>query len=284
MNMNMNNKVDLLEKDFNRLSKFIHAELGIKMPAVKKVLIESRLQKRLRWLDIETFGEYCDYLLSPRGREVELTNFINKITTNKTDFFREPAHFNYLNDQILPDLIKSWRGERGQLTVWSAGCSSGEEPYTLAMVLDHYKEQNTRLAFDYSILGTDISMEALRTAISGVYSESRIQPLTLEMKKKYLLRSKAKERQLVKIVHNLRKKVNFKILNFMDKKYSIGKMDIIFCRNVIIYFNKKVQEQTLLKLCDNLKPGGYFFQGHSESIHGFKLPLKNVYPTIYQKI
>jgi len=280
----MNNKINLLEKEFKTLSDFIYTELGIKMPPAKRVLLESRLQKRLRWLGIESFAEYCDYLLSSQGKKSEMTNFINKITTNKTDFFREPDHFNYLINHVLPDLINSWNGQRRQLTIWSAGCSTGEEPYTLAIVLNDFKERNPELPFDYRIIGTDISFEALHTAKRAVYSESRVAPMTLETKKKYLLKSKNKERELVKIIPALREKVEFKVLNFMDAHYPLGKVDIIFCRNVIIYFNKQTQEETLIKLCKNLKPGGYFFQGHSESIHGFDVPLKNVHPTVYKKI
>ncbi len=277
-------KVDLLEKDFDRLSKFIYDELGIKMPPAKKVLLESRLQRRLRGLDIRTFGDYCDFLLSPQGRETELKHFINKITTNKTEFFREPGHFNYLVNLVLPELIESWNGQYRQLMVWSAGCSTGEEPYTLAMVLEDYKSNNPQVPFDYKIIGTDISLEALQIAKTGVYGEARALPISLEMKKKYLLKSKNKGKQLVKIISSLRKKIELRVLNFMDHDYPMGKMDIVFCRNVIIYFNKQTQEETLKKLCNNLKTGGYFFQGHSETIHGFDLPLKVVNPTVYKKI
>jgi chemotaxis protein methyltransferase CheR len=281
----MTETIALLENDFNRLSQFIHQQFGIKMPPAKKVLLESRLQKRLRALDINTFKAYCDYLLSPQGRDNELVNFIDKITTNKTDFFREAEHFSFLTNQLLPELTTSREDARHNLTVWSAGCSTGEEPYTLAMVLNQFKDLHPELSFDYSIIGTDISMEVLRNAKTAVYKESCVDPIPLALKKKYLLRSKNKEKQLIKIVPLLRNKVNFYELNFMEHHYPMDKnMDIIFCRNVIIYFDKPTQKKILNKICQHLRIGGYFFQGHSESLQGFNLPLKAIYPTIYQKI
>jgi chemotaxis protein methyltransferase CheR len=192
----MTETITLLENDFNRLSQFIHQQFGIKMPPAKKILLESRLQKRLRALDLSTFKAYCDYLLSPQGRDNELVNFIDKITTNKTDFFREAEHFSFLTNQLLPELTTS-RGDAWQnLTIWSAGCSTGEEPYTLAMVLNQYKDLHPELSFDYSIIGTDISMEVLRNAKTAVYKESYADPIPLALKKKYLLRSKNKEKQV----------------------------------------------------------------------------------------
>jgi len=281
----MSNAISLNSKDFDRLSAFIHAEYGIRMPPVKKVLLESRLQKRLRSLNFADFREYCDYLFSPEGRSNELLHFIDKITTNKTDFFREPDHFIQLTNAILPSIIRSWEGAHNQLDVWSAGCSTGEEPYTLTMVFEEYKDQNPQQKLNYSILATDISQEVLNIGQKAVYNESRVEPISYALKRKYLLRSKVKDKQLVKIIPALRSKVVFKMLNFMDSDYGLNKQfDIIFCRNVIIYFDKPTQEQIIQKLCGCLKRGGFFFQGHSESIQGFKLPLRSVYPTIYQKI
>lgn len=281
----MTETIALLENDFNRLSHFIHQQFGIKMPPAKKVLLESRLQKRLRALDIGTFKAYCDYLLSPQGRDNELVNFVDKITTNKTDFFREVEHFDFLTNHLLPNLTTSIRDSGRKLTLWSAGCSTGEEPYTLAMVVNDYQDLHPKVTFDYSIIGTDISMEVLRNAKMAVYKESCADPIPLALKKKYLLRSKNREKQLIKIVPLLRNKVDFYTLNFMEDHYPIDKsMDIIFCRNVIIYFDKPTQKKILNKICQHLSVGGYFFQGHSESLQGFNLPLKAIYPTIYQKI
>jgi len=280
----MQQTVSLLKKDFLRLSDFINREYGIKMPPVKKTLLESRLQKRLRKLELGTFQEYCNYLFSAQGLQNEIPHFINKITTNKTDFFREPDHFDYLVQYAVPELIRSGVVSQKELEIWSAGCSSGEEPYTLGMVIDHYYDQHPNLKTGFSVLGTDISLEVLKTAQRAVYHEMRIAPVPMGMRKKYLLRSKSRDKEVIKIAPELRRQIRFEQLNFMDKEFGFKKsFDIIFCRNVIIYFDKPTQEEILNRLCRHLVKGGYFFQGHSESIQGMSLPLKAVSPTIYRK-
>lgn len=280
----MHNAITLKDKDFYRLSDFIQNDYGIKMPLVKKVLLESRLQKRLKALNINSFEEYCDYLFSPEGKADELKFFIDKVTTNKTDFFREPEHFHHLTKTVLPNIIKSWNSVHHQLQVWSAGCSTGEEPYTIAMVIQNFVDQNPQFRLNYSILATDISQEVLTTGNNAIYSEDKVDPVEYALKKKFLLRSKEKNKNLVKIIPEIRNRIQFKILNFMDSHYPINKqVDIVFCRNVIIYFDKPTQESIINKLCKTIKPGGYFFQGHSESIQGFDVPLRPVFPTIYQK-
>ncbi|MBU3917236.1 chemotaxis protein CheR [bacterium] len=281
----MSHVVSLLKKDFVRLSEFIHTEYGIKMPEVKKTLLESRLQKRLRLLEINSFKGYCDYLFSPQGMTDEIPHFIDKITTNKTDFFRENEHFEFLVSNALPTIISSWKGSCKNLNVWSAGCSTGEEPYTLAMILSDFAERNRTINLSFSILATDISPEVLKTAKNAIYHEMRAVPIPLPMKKKYLLRSKIKDRKVIKMAPEIRKHVNFERLNFMDNNYKMPNgMDIIFCRNVIIYFDKPTQGQILSKILDHLNPGGFFFQGHSESTQRMDLPIRQIFPTVYQKI
>ncbi|MCP4754599.1 MAG: protein-glutamate O-methyltransferase [Proteobacteria bacterium] len=280
----MHQTVSLLKDDFFRLSEFIHAEYGIKMPPVKKTLLESRLQKRLRKLEIRSFKEYCNYLFSPEGRDYEIPHFIDKITTNKTDFFREADHFEYLVESVVPEMIRSWKGIPKNLKVWSAGCSTGEEPYTLAMVLKEFADKTMGVKPNISILATDISMEVLRTAKRAVYHEMRVAPVPMTMRKKYLLRSRDKSQKVVRIAPELRKLVQFGRLNFMDRDFGFkSPMDIVFCRNVVIYFDKHTQQDILSRLCRHLVPGGYFFQGHSESVQGMDLPLEQVQPTIYRK-
>ena len=276
--------VSLLKKDFLRLSDFINREYGIKMPPVKITLLESRLQKRLRKLELGTFQEYCDYLFSAQGLQNEIPHFIDKITTNKTDFFREPDHFDYLIQTAVPELLHSGTASRNELKIWSAGCSSGEEPYTLGMVIGNYLDQHPNLNMGFSILGTDISPEVLKAAKRAVYHEMRIAPVPMNMRKKFLLRSKSRDKEVVKIAAELRRRIQFEQLNFMDKDFGFNRLfDIIFCRNVIIYFDKPTQEAILNRICRYLVTGGYFFQGHSESIQGMSLPLKPVSPTIYRK-
>ena len=274
----------LNESDFNRLSRFIESEDGIKMPSVKKTMLESRLLKRLRKLQIPDYKQYCDYLFSPEGRKEEIPNFINKVTTNKTDFFREPDHFTYLSQFILPKLLSRPGSSNRHLKIWSAGCSSGEEAYTLAMVISEYMEKNPNSAANFSILATDISEDVLSMGRKAVYDSSRIEPIPISLRKKYLLKSRDRSSSIVKMAPEIRKRVTFRKLNLMDRDFRMkDDIHIAFCRNVIIYFNKETQESILNKIIKNLVPQGYLFQGHSESVQGMSLPLKPIHPTIFKK-
>jgi len=266
--------------DFQRLSEFIYDHCGIKMPPVKKVMLEARLQKRLRSLGITSYKDYCDYLFDSPHRESEYVHMIDCVTTNKTDFFREPVHFHFLTDTLLPEYVKTERSEK--FTIWSAACSSGEEPYTMAMVLNDFASHCT--GFHYSILATDISTKVLEKARIAIYEEDQTAGIPFEMKKKYLLRGKDRQKGLVRISPELRACVQFQRLNLMDARLMAPEsIHVIFCRNVIIYFDRKTQEELLTKLCSYLKPGGYLFLGHSETIHGFALPFTRISSTIYRK-
>ncbi|MBI5643258.1 MAG: protein-glutamate O-methyltransferase [Deltaproteobacteria bacterium] len=273
------------EKVFGLLSGFIHRELGIKMPPAKRALLESRLQKRLRALGMKGFSEYCDFVFSPAGLEQELVHMIDLVTTNKTDFFREPYHFDFLTRTAVPDLIRTCEaGIKKPLSVWSAGCSTGEEPYTIAMVLNEYSGSCPELDFDYRITGTDISTRVLSMAGKGIYKEDRITPVPLDLKKKYVLKSKDSSKGLVRIVPELRTRLKLKRLNFMEEDFGFPeKQDIIFCRNVIIYFDKATQATLFNKFAGCMHPGSYMFIGHSETLSGFDLPFSKVAPSIYRK-
>ncbi len=267
------NQATMSNKDFSRLKEFIYKECGINIVDSKKTMLESRLQKRLRRLNLKSFSQYCDYLFSPQGIEEELTDMINQVTTNKTDFFREPAHFEYLRRKVLPELTRPGK----TITVWSAGCSSGEEPYTLAMVLKEF-------GCNFIIFATDISTKVLDKARLAVYDKEQINPVPPAMKKKYLLVSKDKTKNLYRVVPELRAHVRFRRLNFMDGDFGFREpIDIIFCRNVIIYFDKPTQEKLLNKFCDYLSPNGYIFMGHSETLLGMDVPLVQSAPTIYRR-
>ncbi|MGK5090686.1 protein-glutamate O-methyltransferase [Deltaproteobacteria bacterium TL4] len=274
----------LSEKEFKRLSEYVYEHLGIKLPPVKKTLLESRLQRRLRFCNLQSFGAYCDYLFSPQGTTQELPEFINTVTTNKTDFFREPEHFDYLIKKALPDLLNDPQVLRRKLTLWSAGCSKGDEPYTLGMVLKNFFEQSTACRVPFSILATDISTNVLKTAISGVYNEEMITPVPMELRKKYLLKSKDRSQKIVRIAPEIRNLITFRQLNLMDQSFDLrDPVDIIFCRNVIIYFDRPTQERLFNKFCRYLSPGGYVFIGHSETLQGMEVPLVQVSPTVYKK-
>ncbi|NTU42169.1 MAG: protein-glutamate O-methyltransferase [Nitrospirales bacterium] len=271
------------EQDFDKLSQFIHMHCGIKITPAKKVMIEARLSKRMKLLGIIGFRSYCDYLFSNKGLAEELRHMIDVITTNKTDFFREPAHFNYLITKAIPELICLHKaGIERKLRIWSAGCSTGEEPYTLAMILHDLTER--RQGFNYEILATDISSRVLEAAQIAVYEEEKIIPVTEEMKKKYLLRGRNEHSGKVRIVPELRAMVTFRRLNFMEADFELkAPMDIIFCRNVIIYFDRDTQEKLMRKFYNHLMPGGYLFLGHSETLNGMSIPLASVAPTVYRK-
>jgi chemotaxis protein methyltransferase CheR len=270
----------LTHAEFQRLSSFIYDELGIKLPDMKKVMLESRLQRRLRDLGMTSFKDYIDYVFSKHGRDNEMVHMFDVVTTNKTDFFRENMHFEYMNQFILKEVAQK---NSNFVNIWSAGCSSGEEPYTLTIVLSEAIENG--LISDFKILATDISTRILKMAVDAIYPLNRIEDIPLHLKKKYFLKSKDTLNKTARVIPELRRKITFERLNFMDDVYPINQIfDIVFCRNVIIYFDHQTQERVITKLCSKLKTGGYLFLGHSESIAGMNLPLVNVKPTVFRKI
>lgn len=269
----------LNDNEFNRLSEFIQTNYGIKLPQGKRIVLQGRLQKRLKVLSMNDFKTYVDYVFSVEGQG-EIVNMIDVVSTNKTDFFRESAHFDYLSNTILPELLNGNRYKT--VRVWSAGCSSGEEPYTLAMVINEFKEKNPGM--EYNILATDISTQMLQKGVDAVYRLDHTVDIPLYLKKKYLLRSKDPSLGQVRIVKELRDKVQFRRVNFMDSVYQVeNEFDIIFCRNALIYFERPVQEAIINKLCQHLVKGGYFVLGHSETITNMNVPLERVASTISRK-
>lgn len=272
-------KAKLSESDFNRLSNFIYTNYGIKMPRVKQVMLQSRLQKRLRELNMSTFKEYVDYVFTSEGQDNEVVHMIDVVSTNKTDFFREPVHFEFMQSHILPEFMQKTRNKT--FKAWSAGSSSGEEAYTIAISINEFKDKNG--GPEFSIYATDISSRILKSAAEAIYKEQRIENLPLNLKRKYFLRSKNHDLENVRVIPELRRKVTFERLNFMDHTYPGTEVfDLILCRNVLIYFDRPTQEEVIGKLCMKLKKGGYFFLGHSESLTNMKLPLIQLKPTIFQ--
>jgi chemotaxis protein methyltransferase CheR len=271
-------------KDFDRFSRLIYSECGIKMPPHKKSMLEARMRKRLRALDFSSYEQYSEFFFKLADHAQELVHLIDEVTTNKTDFFREPAHFDFLTRFALPQLIDSHgAGIDRPLRLWSAGCSSGEEPYTLAMVLSEFAEQCP--GFRFEILATDISTKVLDKASLAIYRSERVEPVSLQMQKKYLLRSKNPEQKQVRIVPELRQKVTFRRLNFMGDDFGIDQsMDVIFCRNVIIYFDRPTQQRLLQRFCQVQHSGQFLFMGHSETLSGMDLPLKQMAPAVYRRI
>ncbi len=275
-------KAQLSDKDFEAFSQFIYSQFGIKMPPVKRIMLQGRLLKRIRELNMNTYTEYKDYLFSKDGQKEEIYNFLNVVTTNKTDFFREPVHFEFLKHTVLPDYMAS--GKRDTFKIWSAGCSSGEELYTISITLNEFKSENP--GFNFSMLGTDISQNVLSKAAKGIYPLNKVDIVPIDLKKKYLLKSKDKVNPTVKVRPELQQNLSLKYLNLMDASYSSinEKFDVIFCRNVLIYFDRQTQESVINKLSYHLKPGGYFFIGHSESLTGMNVSLEHIKPTVFRKI
>ena len=278
---NLDGATELSHANFQRLAEFITSELGIKMPDSKLTMVNSRLLRRVRDLHLESLEHYCHYLFAGGSAE-ERDHFINAITTNKTDFFREPEHFAYLTHTALPALRRAaGPGRCWRTRVWSAGCSSGEEPYTLAMLLNEYAQQNH--GFDFAILATDVSTRVLEQARLGIYHETQISPVPHDFRVKHILRSKKRGETLVRVAPRLRQKVSFHRLNFMATQYPIAEIfDVIFFRNVLIYFDKPTQEMVINRICRHLAPGGYLFVGHSESLAGLEIPVTSVQASIFR--
>lgn len=271
----------LSAEEFKRLSEFITSNYGIKLPEHKKVMVEGRLHKRLKALNIETFAEYIELVLGDEETE-EVINMINAVSTNKTDFFREPAHFDYMTKEILPDLFK--RSGHDGIKIWSAAASTGEEIYTIAMVLEEFMRSSGMKKQAYSIFGTDISVDVLRAAVNGVYHINRISDVPMDLKRRYFLKNKDPKNPTVRMKPELRHKTKFGRLNLMDEDYALDDTyDIIFCRNVLIYFDRINQEKVINRLARKLKPGGYLFVGHSESLFDKGTDFQLVKPTIYKK-
>lgn len=274
-------KEELKQKEFELISKYINQNFGIKLPEHKRIMLQGRLINRLVKLNLSSFKEYTDYVFSEQGRVLELPHMIDYISTNKTDFYRESVHFKIIKETIIPYFLENSSSKL--MNIWSAACSSGEEAYTIAMTCA--EEANIHLGLDFTILATDISSRMLLQGKKAIYTLKASESIPNETKKKYLLKNKDSKKSEVRIKKIIRDKVLFKWHNLMDKEYFFNQeFDIIFCRNVLIYFSKEDQLHVLNNLYKNLKMGGFLILGHSESITHFNLPLKNVGQTVFQKI
>lgn len=268
---------NLKDEDFNRFRDLIYREAGIKLNDVKKILVQSRLIKRLRELRLDNFSEYHNYLVN--NYDNEKINFINSITTNKTDFFRENDHFDYMRNVILPGIEKSRLRE---IRIWSAGCSSGEEPYTIAMtVMDYYgKRQMPELL----ILATDIDTQVLQKGITGIYPEDRLATVDERIIDTYFT-SDGEQSRNYEVKDFVKKCIYFRRLNLLQDEYPMKKQfDIIFCRNVIIYFDRDTQRKLFDKFHEYLKDDGFLLIGHSENITSITDKFRLCGRTIYRKV
>lgn len=255
----------------------IYRESGIVLTPEKKSLISARLHKRLKALGLGSFAEYLHFLQTAPERDDEIIAMIDEITTNKTAFFREPHHFDYLVSHVLPSLATS---DWSVLNIWSAGCSTGEEPYTLAMVLAEYFG-TTR---NFNIIATDLSTQALTTAQRAIYSNDLGTPIPFGLRQKYTLTGRGRQTGSFRIVPELRERVTFTHVNLIDRIWDMpGQFHIIFCRNVMIYFDRKTREAIVARFRKHLRDGGYLFIGHSETLGDVENRFVQKRPTIYAR-
>ncbi len=267
------------ERNFARLAALIQDYCGIKMPQGKRTMLAVRLRRRVVALKLADLDAYCDRLFAAGGLETELVHLINAVSTNKTDFFREPTHFDFMWNTALPSLVEAGRR---QIKVWSAAASIGAEAYSAAMVLQEFRR--LKQGPDYSVIATDISTDVLEVAVAGRFPEAMMDPVPADLYGRYVLQARDPERHEVRIVPQLRAKIAWGRLNLMDERYPVGRdMDLIFCRNILIYFDKPTQDAVLARLSSHLQPGGYLILGHSETGAGSSLPLTLVLNSIYQK-
>ena len=257
---------------------------GIRLPPEKKIMFQARLQKRLRELDILSFEEYAEKLSHSYGDSSELTTLADYISTNKTEFFREKTHFSFLTSRIIPEFLNEISAYRmPQLKVWSAGCSSGQEAYSIAISLEEYMRQKAS-RFEYSILATDISFRMLKTAKEAIYPMSQANEISHDLRQRYFLKSKNAHDPKIRLTKEIRDKVRLAYQNLMDGSYPFNMpFDVIFLRNTLIYFDQVVQKRVLAKVMHHLKTDGYLFIGHSESLINMDLPIKPVAPSVYVK-
>jgi chemotaxis protein methyltransferase CheR len=265
----------ITDVEMHELTGLIYRQSGIVLAADKKSLVSSRLYKRLKALGLDAFGEYLSLLRSPEGAR-ETVAMIDEMTTNKTDFFREPQHFEYLTAAVLPAMAL---GEWSMLNIWSAGCSTGEEPYTLAMVLAEYFG-GTR---NFRIIATDLSTQVLQVARQGVYANALGRAIPAPLRRKYTMTGQGAQAHRFRIVPELRERVSFKSLNLVSPGWDIpGGLHMIFCRNVMIYFDAKTRGRLIAKFRAQLRPEGHLFIGHSETLASTDRGFLQVRPTIYQ--
>jgi len=267
---------EISTEEFKRFQTLIYDESGISLNDQKQGLVASRLSKRLRELKLSTFSEYHDHVTRDPSRE-EFTRMLDLISTNKTDFFREPKHFDFLREEILPQLESEKR-----IRIWSSACSTGEEPYTIAMTLHDGVSDATQ--WDCKILASDLSTRVLAKAAAGVYDAERVKDVPPETVRRHFLRGRGASDGMLKIKPHLSVMIQFRRLNLMDEQFPIKNLlDLIFCRNVMIYFDRPTQERLVNKFYRYLKPGGHLFIGHSESLQWVTHPFTVIAPTIYRR-
>lgn len=273
---------ELSDKEYDRYRKFVYDHIGISLGENKKELLRTRTAKRLRILQIDTFDEYFTYINAPENAE-ELANFFDVISTNKTSFFRESHHFDFLNNVLLPDLVRrKLKGNSIKVSAWSAACSTGDEPYTIALTLDHFLRNYP--ARDIKVLATDISTRVLEKAEKGLYPADALTDVPRNLLLTYFRKGTGENEGFFQVDDAIKRLVYVRRLNLMAPRYPFKqKFDFIFCRNVLIYFDRPTQKEMADKLYRYLADGGYLFLGHAESLSNVETDFEFIQPTIYRK-
>jgi len=273
--------MDLTDVEFRKFSKLVYDRCGIFLTDAKKELVKARLGKRIRSGPFKSFHDYYEYVVNDSSGK-ELIVLLDAISTNYTFFFREAKHFEYLKNVFLPDLMIRKRNQKNKkIRIWSAGCSSGEEAYSLVITLLEVIENP--FFWDILIIGTDLSTHALKTAESGIYLAEKVKDLPSFILKKYFLKGADKLENYVRVKNHLKSYVHFQRLNLMESFPFKNTFDCIFCRNVMIYFDKKNQAELVNRFYDYLNPGGILIIGHSESLTGIPHSYNYIQPSIYRK-
>lgn len=266
------------DRDFQSIQSLVGRHTGITLSEAKQDMVYSRLARRLRALNISNFRDYCEMLEEDPGEE--LSQFTNAITTNLTSFFRENHHFEYLKNTLLPDLIKKNSHSR-RIRIWSAGCSTGEEPYSLAMTVKEFVHNTD--GWDIKILATDLDSNVLASARDGIYPIERIEDIDGKRCRRWFLKNKVNGSGTARVAAELQEMITFKQLNLMHEWPMRGPFDIIFCRNVVIYFDKPTQKILFSRYADILGNNAHLFVGHSETLHRVSDNFDLIGNTIYKK-
>lgn len=271
-----NREFNFQENDFKRVQKIVYDFAGIDLNDSKKNLVYNRLSKRIRFLEQNSFNEYLNYV--EQVGEEEFVHLINAITTNLTFFFRENHHFEYLANTIIPELLKKNVASK-KIRIWSAGCSTGEEPYSIAIVL----KESVPAGWDAKVVATDLDTNVINTGRTGVYPVDRLKGVSDARKKRWFLKGSGAQEGLAKVKPELQHSIEFGQLNLMDEWHHKAQIDVIFCRNVVIYFDKPTQSRLFNRYADLLPNNGHLLIGHSESLYKVCDRFDLLGQTIYQK-
>lgn len=284
-NLSLNyQKLELSDKEYNRFAELIYKVSGISLGDNKKELVKTRFQKIIRRLKLTSFNSYYEYILA-QDTSNRMSEMIDAISTNHTFFFREKAHFNFLENRIIPELLAAKQKERNhKIRVWCAASSSGEEPYSLAITL--FENIENISAWDCKFLATDISTKVLKKANQGIYTKKGLETVDSFLKERYFNLIETKPEKLYQVKDFLREFIAFRRFNLIADVYPFkGRFDFIFCRNVMIYFDRPTQDKIIMNMLKFLEPNGYFIIGHSENITSdTRKFLKPIIPAVYQKI